>query len=334
MSDSTLAPNTIAEEPPAIVPFWQRLNDFFLFPFQMEPLIWAIALALVNAVLVVLPLAFVLRLLVAFATVYYFFKVTALASRGVLHSRDYSQSLIDPDWKWLPVKLYAVIVVGILIAYLLVFVHPLLALLALLIVVFLLPAAVMVLIQSCSLRSALNPMELLTTVTDLGAQYLLLCLFLFLLVTGTGTASWLLASTGIGLLFLLPLLNFVSVYFLWVMAALIGYVMYQHHGALQIEVARQPAGPNAPAADPKTRRASATPMCRPWCATANCPRPWSRRASGCASIPTAWTTRNATCACCSWTTRPPGGWPATRSATCRCCWIKSAASGRCWRFAP
>ena len=26
-------------ERPAIAPFWHRLNSFFLFPFQMEPLI-------------------------------------------------------------------------------------------------------------------------------------------------------------------------------------------------------------------------------------------------------------------------------------------------------
>lgn len=256
MTDSTLISSSFVaadDGPPPIVPFWRRLNDFFLFPFQMEPLIWAVALALLNTVVAVLPLAFVPRLLIAFATIYYFFKVAALASRGVVHSRDYSQNLIDPDWKWLPVKLYAVIVVYNLIVVALFWVHPLLGLLAALIVVLLVPATVMLLIQSCSLRTALNPVELLTTMTDLGAQYLLLCLFLFLLVTGTGTASWLLASTGISLWLLLPLLNFVSIYFLWVMAALIGYVMYQHHGALQIQVARQPASKDAPAADPKAQ---------------------------------------------------------------------------------
>jgi tetratricopeptide (TPR) repeat protein len=238
-------------EPPGIVPFWQRINDFFLFPFQMEPLIWAVALALVNTVLSVLPMGFLLGLLVAFATVYYFFKVAALASRGVVHSRDYSPNLIDPDWKWLPVKLYAAVFIYSLLIGALFWVHPLLGLLAFLAVLLLLPATVMTLIQSCSLRTALNPLELLTTVTDLGAQYLLLCLFLFLLFMGRGVAFWLLASTGIGVWILLPLVNFVFVYFLWVMAALIGYVMYQHHGALQIEVARQPAAKDAPALDPK-----------------------------------------------------------------------------------
>ena len=34
------------DDRPAIAPFWHRLNSFFLFPFQMEPLIYAALLAL------------------------------------------------------------------------------------------------------------------------------------------------------------------------------------------------------------------------------------------------------------------------------------------------
>ena len=37
-------------ERPAIAPFWHRLNSFFLFPFQMEPLIYAALLALLALV--------------------------------------------------------------------------------------------------------------------------------------------------------------------------------------------------------------------------------------------------------------------------------------------
>ena len=102
-----------------------------------------------------------------------------------------------------------------------------------------LPATLMVLIQSASLRAALNPFELLGTMTDIGAQYLLLCLFLFLLQAGFPKAVELLFPITPGWL-LLPMLTFCAVYFLWVMAALIGYVMYQHHGALDIDLLREP----------------------------------------------------------------------------------------------
>ena len=233
------------DDAPRIAPFWTRLNDFFLFPFQMEPLIWAIGLAIANSVA---SYVLFLGLITGFATVFYFFKVAALASRGVLHSRDYTRGMLDEDWKWLPVKLYAITVVyTAIVIFLLLFVHPLLGLLAMLLLVLLLPATVIVLIRSSSFVSALNPVELLATITDIGVQYLLLCLFLFLLVIGTGMAQSLLAPF-VPKLLLYPVLSFVSICFTWIMAALIGYVMYQHHGALQIDLLR------APAAEPVDRK--------------------------------------------------------------------------------
>ena len=47
---------------------------------------------------------------------------------------------------------------------------------------------------------------------------------------------------------LLPVGVFAAVYFLWVMASLIGYVMYQHHGALEIDLLREPEPDAASAA--------------------------------------------------------------------------------------
>ncbi|MDR0274648.1 MAG: hypothetical protein LBI48_04780 [Burkholderiaceae bacterium] len=249
MSGSAHAPiaaDADASDAPRIAPFWTRLNDFFLFPFQMEPLIWAIALALANSVAVFVPL---LGLLTGFATIFYFFKVAALASRGVLHSDQYAPSMMDEDWKWLPVKLYGVLLVyGVIVGLLVAFVFrpsSMMGVLSLMTLIFLLfalllPAMVMVLIRSSSMASALNPLELLTAITDIGMQYLLLCFFLFLLLTGTWIAQDLLASI-VPKMLLYPVVYFVSVCFTWIMAALIGYVMYQHHGALQIDLLRQPS---------------------------------------------------------------------------------------------
>mgnify|MGYP001573895429 CR=1 FL=1 len=39
------------DDRPAIAPYWHRLNSFFLFPFQMEPLIYAALLALASYLL-------------------------------------------------------------------------------------------------------------------------------------------------------------------------------------------------------------------------------------------------------------------------------------------
>lgn len=242
---STRSPLAAADDdddrPVAITPFWYRLNSFFLFPFQIEPLIFMALLALLSYLLF---LPFLTRIFVAVGLLVgasrYAFKVAALASRGVLHSRDYTNALNDPDWKVLPWKFFVVLLVHGLAIGFLDAQSEWLGLSAMLVSSLALPATLMVLIQSASLRAALNPFELLGTITDIGAQYLLLCLFLFLLQAGFPKAVQLLLPITPRWL-LAPMIVFCAVYFLWVMAALIGYVMYQHHGALDIHLLREPA---------------------------------------------------------------------------------------------
>ena len=96
--------------------------------------------------------------------------MAALASRGVLHSRDYTNALTDPDWKVLPWKFFGALVVhGMLIGFL--GRQSELGIVASLISSLLLPATLAVLIQSFSLRAALSLFELLATMTAIGAQY-------------------------------------------------------------------------------------------------------------------------------------------------------------------
>ncbi|MDO5624710.1 MAG: hypothetical protein Q4G71_08485 [Pseudomonadota bacterium] len=238
-----------AAQPSAIAPFWHRLNHFFLFPLQLEPLIWLMLLSLASYLL---HLPLIARIFVGIGLLLgagiYAFKVAALASRGVLHSRDYRSNLNDADWKILPLKFFAVLVLHGMAIVFLDRRSELLGTVASLVSSLLIPATLMVLIQSGSLRAALNPLELLDTMTGIGLQYLLLCLFLFLLQQGLPQALLLLLPL-VPLWLLLPASVFIAIYFLWVMAALIGYVMYQHHGALQIDVLREPeADPAAPIA--------------------------------------------------------------------------------------
>ena len=237
---------------PSIPPFWQKLNSFFLFPLQIEPLIYAVLLALLSyGLLGPFFIALLAALGLLLGTSRYAFKVAALASRGVTHSRDYRNSMVDDDWKYLPWKLFGVLLVHSVLIGVLGSVSMPLDMLGRLLSSLVLPATIMVLIQTCSLRAAINPFELLATITGIGWSYLLLCLFLFLLMQGMPLAMALVLPIAPAAL-LLPLAAFIGVYFSWVMAAMIGYVMYQHHGTLEIEVlqtpeAAAPARPEDPA---------------------------------------------------------------------------------------
>ena len=239
---SSIRPAEVTQESSAggIAPFWQRLNSFFLFPLQRTPLQYAVVLALCSYGMLlgfpwVLPVVLGLMLSVS----RYAFKVAALASRGVTHSADYRPEQVDDAWKWLPWKFFAILMVFAFFINLLAHQGAGLGMLARLLVSMLIPAALMVLINTCSLRSAINPLELLTTVSDVGKSYWLLCFFLFLLQQGSPLSMELLLRIAPEVL-VLPLMAFVVIYFTWVMAAMIGYVMYQHHAELDIDPLQMP----------------------------------------------------------------------------------------------
>jgi hypothetical protein len=244
---------------PQITPFWNRLNAFFLFPFQPGPLLYAGFLSLCSFA-VILPgligLATIVGILLA--TARYSFKVAAMASMGLLKAADFSDARTDPDWTHLPWKFLGVLMVHGLVVSALTTANERLGHLASLLSSLLIPATLMVLIQTCRLRSALNPAELLRAVSAVGLPYLLLCLFMMLLSIGMPMAWSLLLPLAPEAL-IAPLMTFVAVYFAWVSASMLGYAMYQNHERLDIDVVRDPqaaaAGAHRPGAgdDPLAR---------------------------------------------------------------------------------
>lgn len=242
---NTTAPHPSARKPRSgaasgPTPFWLRLNSFFAFPFQGEPLLYALLLSLLGLLMGVLAqlqmLLGILLVMIGYllAVSRYAFKIMALGSQGLLRTADYPRHN-DPDWKPLPWKLFGLLLLqGLVLGFVgrrsaaLYVVLNLLVSLAL-------PAAVMVLVQSHSLRQAINPLLQWETMRTIGWPYLLLCLFLFLLSMGAPMVMGLLLPV-LGL-WLAPLVVLLVIsYFTWVMAALMGYVMYQHHEALGIDL--------------------------------------------------------------------------------------------------
>ncbi|WP_280187151.1 tetratricopeptide repeat protein [Delftia sp. PS-11] len=225
-------------------PFWHRLNSFFAFPLQPQPLGYALLLAfssLLFKVLFFLPAPLSIALIeigILLAASRYGFKVTALGAQGMARAADFPREL-EPDWVHLPWKLFAILVVQATVAGWCLRMSQGLGQLALLAMSCMLPASIIVLVQTASLFAALNPMRSLETIRIIGKPYALLCFFLFLLSSGSQIAMTLLLPLFSGLI-LLPLFNFALIYFSWVMASLLGYVMYQHHEALGIEAVDSP----------------------------------------------------------------------------------------------
>lgn len=221
-------------------PFWHRLNTFFAFPLQSKPLMYSLLLAfssMLYKVIFFLPDALAILILeigILLAASRYGFKVTALGSRGIYKATEYPEEL-DPDWKNLPWKLFAILMAQSIAVGWLQRLNPGLGTLAWLAMCFLLPATQIVLVQTCSFTETLNPANAWNAVRTIGWPYLLLCLFLFLLSQGTFIALGMLLPVFSGWI-LLPIVNWVLIYFAWVMASLLGYAMYQNHEAFDIDL--------------------------------------------------------------------------------------------------
>lgn len=227
---------------PAPAPFWHRLNTFFGLPLQGTPLLYALALAASS--LLVLPLGAVIGLPLAIVVVVlglllavsrYGFKVMALGARGIFRAADYPHRM-EEDVTALPWKLFLVLLAQGFAAGL---VQRLfgegMGLLVTGVVSLVMPATVMVILLTGSGMAALNPARLWDTMTVVGWPYLLLFFFLYLLNGGMGFGA-VFVVTKIGRTIAIPLLSFVVIYFSWVMFALLGYVIYQHHRAFGIDL--------------------------------------------------------------------------------------------------
>jgi hypothetical protein len=225
---------------PSPRPFWQRLNTFFAFPFQRRPLGYALLLAassllvhlffFVPQVLIVL----IVELGIVLAASRYGFKVMALGARGIVRAADFPR-MLDEEWTHLPWKLFALLVLQGIAGGLIGAWSPVLGYVALFVLSFTLPATTMVLVQSGSFWQALNPGLASETIRAIGWPYVLLCFFLFLLNSGAQLAAVMLLPVFRGWV-ALPVFNLVMIYFGWVMASLLGYVMYQNHAALGIDL--------------------------------------------------------------------------------------------------
>ena len=224
----------------APAPFWHRLNTFFAFPLQAQPLMYGTLLALSSLLYTVvffLPDALAIVLIeigILLATSRYGFKVTAMGSRGIARAADFPRHL-DDEWTHLPWKLFGIVMVQSFVAGWLAYINPFLGNAALFVMSFSLPATVVLLVQTGSFFESLNPSAQWDTVRTIGWPYALLCFFLFLLSTGAQVAVAMLLPLFSGVI-LLPIINLAVIYFSWVMASLLGYAMYQHHEAFGIDL--------------------------------------------------------------------------------------------------
>ena len=226
-------------EVPDITPFWQRLPLFFRYPLHAEPLLYMMLLAATTLLGFVLPIPSPLdHLLVHFgvwlAFIRYSYKTLDQTAQGLL-TPDQHQSYDDPERKSLPYKQFVIfIVVAFALGYaarignLVFWAMAIFSILAL-------PASVMILSITRSFWSGLNPVAAISMMRAIGLPYLGLCAFLFLLSASEQMLQMSLVSRLPGWL-LLPALNLVAMFFTLIMFNMMGYVVFQFHHLLGLDI--------------------------------------------------------------------------------------------------
>lgn len=253
-----------------VTPFWRRIPRFFLFPAHPAPLWRVLALAalaafpfaMVNAGLFI-PLVALVSLVAWVALFRYAYVVLEQTSLGHLSPADYPLEA-GAGGNYRPYKQLAVfLLLGMAVGLVAALLGEAPGLVAYGVVILAMPASIMVVAIEDSVGSALNPGKLAHVMFSIGWPYLVLCFFLMMLSSGQGVLSqWLLeqgfssmqalaqagedadpeeiraavASFQARLKWVMLLLNIVAMYFTLIMFNMMGYVLYQFHDALGLDV--------------------------------------------------------------------------------------------------
>jgi len=249
-----------------IEPFWRRIDRFFLLPFDRAVLmhigglsaafVAAFALLFLGGFGVLLMLAAMLAILVFGAR--YGFKIIERSSKGFLRPSDYPLTDDNLVSEYLPYKYVAINVVFGVLAMLLVLLtggSEFVSIVAWFVFfVVIVPAATIRLVITGSLRSALNPSEMIAMIRRIGKPYAALAAFVFVAdlcrtygmaalaiaggLGGAGVAflGGLKAGFGFGSILMLFLLSAGFWYFTFMICAMIGYTMYQYADQLDISI--------------------------------------------------------------------------------------------------
>ena len=235
----------LSSDMPAIVPFWQRLPLFFRYPMHGEPLLYMALLSLATLFGFILPLPMpldhlLMHFIVWLAFIRYAYKTLDQTAIGLLTPEQHHLSS-DPERNSLPYKQFAIFIVLGFILGLSQRAGGLIHGAVLIFVILSAPATVINLTMTRSFWAGLNPFAAIGVMQVIGLPYLALCAFLFLLSASEQVLMLVLLPRLPGWL-VLPALNFVAMYFTLIMFNMMGYVVYQNHHLLGVEVVVPPGG--------------------------------------------------------------------------------------------
>ncbi len=213
-------------------PFWHRIQTFFSYPFHNSVLLFLVAMTLFGLTLNVGGLLSLLLVLI-YAGVYtkYLFRIIELNSLGRFEPPAFSEAFSGDGFSLFFKQVGVLLVASICIVAAGKSESTLIVLLVSLLISLALPASIMILAQEQSLAEAINPGKISFVIQAIGWPYLILCGFLMILYNGLGWVQYQIATSLYGpFIYLAGMLA--NGYFMVVMAAMMGYCLYQYQQPL------------------------------------------------------------------------------------------------------
>ena len=216
-------------------PFWQQLPHFFVYPLQAKALVVLALLTLLNTFVNGGLTGLVASLFSMAVLIKYGFAIINERGQGHTHAPSLADVLLnDPDHLFLRQTLL-MIAMGVLISFA-ASVAPSLGLLVMGFLTLAMPASIMLLAVDKSVRSALNPLKLMTLMMIIGWPYLLLWFCSQAIAVG----PYILAEFMIGDstqqappgIFTFVALNFSVAYFSIMLYTMLGYVLFEYQHEL------------------------------------------------------------------------------------------------------
>ncbi len=233
-----------------IQPFWLRIPSFFAYPSQKSVLMVMIGFSVLQIFTFIPGVDWIVALLLWLAAYKYSYEVLVHTAEGHLDPPE-SRYMAGTDSMGLRQFL---LVIGMMLmvqgvwwfteSMIISGVFALCLLLAF-------PAAIITLGMTRSLFAALNPITWISLISRIGGPYFLVFFFLFLMVTSVGSLEAFIAPDG-ELMYVLmrPIFYFLDFYFMVAMFHLMGYMIYQYHEELGVEVTIPYSRPSDRAASP------------------------------------------------------------------------------------
>ncbi|WP_228160637.1 DUF4013 domain-containing protein [Marinobacter bohaiensis] len=237
-----------------VEPFWNRIPQFFRYPFHSDPLLVIGICTFVPLMLQANLIGLIVSLVLLLALFKYTYAVINHTTEGHMTPPPLATAFTGSGFGIVILQWLVFILMGGLVYSAGMVGGPILALAAMAFVVLVLPASVMILAMEREVGPAVNPINLVSLISRIGWPYFVLYLHLILMMLASSAVQEF-AFSNFAPMLAQPLSGFISSTFMLIFFHMMGYLLFQYQEELGFASDFQDETP-APAQD-RSRRLEA-----------------------------------------------------------------------------